>query len=384
VEISAAGVACHDRIAGRDRVDFGGKGRRRLRDRAMRFDERERSLWRTAARHALAPLSWAFGAGVLVHGALYARGVLRSRALPIRVVSVGSVVAGCSAVTLAAAWIANALRGRGHRVALAARGRGGAHRGPDGVHVVSDGRFVRSRVELAGAAAMVLAARSPGVPVLTGRDHFRVGVRAASAFGAELLVLDDGFQCHPLERDLDVVAIDGHVGFGNRLLRPRGPLQEPARGLRRSGATGVIDGPLNGRDGALLQRFASEAFHFAAHRVPVALRHLRGGPAESPEVLDGAALGLISALARPTALRNTVEKLGAEVVTERNFGDHHRYGPRDMRYLYRNAPLWVTTEQDAIGINPDWIGRADVRVLSVKLEVDQEGPLLDWLEASLR
>jgi hypothetical protein len=55
-----------------------------------------------------------------------------------------------------------------------------------------------------------------------------------------------------------------------------------------------------------------------------------------------------------------------------------------VRYLYRNAPLWITTEKDAIRINPDWIGRADVRVLSIKLEVEQEGPLLDWLEASLR
>jgi hypothetical protein len=55
-----------------------------------------------------------------------------------------------------------------------------------------------------------------------------------------------------------------------------------------------------------------------------------------------------------------------------------------MRYLYRNAPLWITTERDAIMINPDWIGRADVRVLSIELECAQEGRLLDWLEASLR
>jgi len=111
---------------------------------------------------------------------------------------------------------------------------------------------------------------------------------------------------------------------------------------------------------------------------------LRGGEGDSPEVLNGAAVGLISGLARPTSLRNAVEQLGAKVVTERNFRDHHRYGPRDVRYLYRNAPLWITTENDAIRINPDWIGRADVRVLSIKLEVEQEGPLLDWLEASLR
>jgi tetraacyldisaccharide 4'-kinase len=350
----------------------------------MWLDESEKSLWRVAARLTLAPASWLFGAGALLRGALYAHGALRRRALPIRVVSVGSLVTDCAGVTLTAAWIAGAMHRRGHRVALAARGAGGARRGRDAVLVVSDGRYVKSRVEIAGASAMVLAAHSPGIPVLIGNDRFHVGVRAAAAFGTEILVLDDGFQCHPLERDVDVVAIDGQSGFGNRWLLPSGPLQEPVRALRRAGALGVIDGPLNEKDRDVLQRFGSGAFRFVAHRRPVAVRPLRGGAAEPPEVLDGAAVGLISGLARPTSLRNTVERLGAKVVTERNFRDHHRYGPRDMRYLYRNAPLWITTERDAIKINPEWIGRADVRVLSIKLEVAQEEPLLDWLEASLR
>jgi tetraacyldisaccharide 4'-kinase len=350
----------------------------------MWLDEGEESRWRAAARFTLAPASWLFGAGALLHRALYAHGALRRRALPIRVVSVGSLVAGCAGVGLTAAWIADGLHRRGHRVALAARGAGGAHRRRDAVLVVSDGQYVKSRVEVVGASAMVLAAHSPGIPVLTGHDRFRVGVRAAAAFGTEILVLDDGFQCHPLERDVDVVAIDGQSGFGNRWPLPCGPLQEPVRALRRAGAVGVIDGPLNGKDQEVLQRLGSGVFRFVTHRRPVSVRPLQGGVADPPEVLDGATVGLISGLVRPASLRNTVEQLGAKVVTERNFRDHHRYGPRDMRYLYRNAPLWITTERDAIMINPDWIGRADVRVLSIKLECAQEGRLLDWLEASLR
>ena len=350
----------------------------------MWLDEGEESLWRAAARLTLAPASWLFGAGTLLYRALYAHGALRPRALPIRVVSVGSLVEGCAGVALTAAWLANALHRRGHRVALAARGVGGARRGRAAVLVVSDGRYIKSRFEVAGASAMILAAHSPGIPVLVGNDRFRVGVRAAAAFGTEILVLDDGFQCHPLERDVDVVAIDGLSGFGNRGLLPCGPLREPVRALRRTDAVGVIDSPLNGKDAEVLQRFASGAFRFSAHRKPVAVRPLRGGAADPPEVLEGAAVGLISEIARPTSLRNTVEQLGAKVITERSFRDHHRYGPRDVRYLYRNAPLWITTEKDAIRINPDWIGRADVRVLSIKLEVAQEGPLLDWLEARLR
>jgi 3-deoxy-D-manno-octulosonic-acid transferase len=350
----------------------------------MWLDEGEESRWRAAARFTLAPASWLFGAGALLRRALYVHGALSRRALPISVISVGSLVAGCTGGTSTASWIANALHRRGHRVALAARGTGGARRRRDAVLVVSDGHYVKSRVEIAGASAVILAAHSPGVPVLIGHDRFHVGLRAAAAFGTEILVLDDGFQCHSLERDVDIVAIDGQSGFGNRWLIPCGSLREPVQALRRADAVGVIDGPLNGKDLKILQRLGSGAFRFVTHRTPVSVRPLRGGAADPPEVLDGASVGLISGLARPTTLRNTVERLGAEVVTERNFRDHHRYGPKDMRYLYRNAPLWITTERDAIMINPDWIGRADVRVLSIKLECAKEAALLDWLEASLR
>jgi tetraacyldisaccharide 4'-kinase len=350
----------------------------------MWLDNGEQSLWRAAARYTLAPISGLFGAGTLLHRALYARGALHPKSLPMRVVSVGSLVRGCEGATLTAAWIANALHRRGHPVALAARGMGWTRHGRDAVRVVSDGRYVKSRVELAGASAMILAAHSPGIPVLTGWDRFHVGVRASSVFGAEILVLEDGFQCHPLERDVDVVAIDGQSGFGNRWWLPCGPLREPIRALRSAHALGVIDGPLHGKDAADLERFGSGGLAFAAHRRPVSVRPLKGGAVDSPGVLNGAAVGLISGLARPTSLRNAVEQLGAQVVTERNFGDHHRYGPRDVRYLYRNAPMWITTEKDAIRINPDWIGRADVRVLSIKLEVEREGPLVDSLEVSLR
>jgi tetraacyldisaccharide 4'-kinase len=349
----------------------------------MWLDESEESHWRTAARASLAPAGWLFGAVSLARRAAYARGVLRAKPLPMRVVVVGNLMRGSEVDPLVAAWIANALHRRGYRVALADRGVGRRRIGRDAVHVVSDGRYVKSRVETVGASAMILAAHCPGIPVLAGRDRFQVGIRAASAFGTEVLIANDGFQCHALARELSVVAIDGQSGFGDRWLWPSGSLREPVRALRGAGCVGVVDGPLQGKDGADVERFGSEAFRFSAQRRPLGVRALRGGAGEAPGVLDGAAVGLISDLARPTSLRSIVEQLGAMVVTERNFRDHHRYGPRDVRYLYRNAPLWITTEKDAIRINPDWIGRADVRVLSIKMEVAQGELLLDRIGEAL-
>jgi tetraacyldisaccharide 4'-kinase len=207
---------------------------------------------------------------------------------------------------------------------------------------------------------MVLAAHAPGVPVLVGRDRTLVGWRALAAFGAEVLVLDDGFQHHRLHRDVDIVVFDGALGFGNRRCLPRGPLREPLRALRRAQAVGVVDGPLAEEDAALLARHAPGAFCFAARRRPAGLRGLSGGDRQDPELLRGQELGMLCGLAR------------------------HRYRRADLAGLADEAPLWITTEKDAVKITPPWAGAADLRVLSIELAVDEPEALLGWLEACLR
>jgi len=305
--------------------------------------------------------------------------------LPLCVVSVGNLVVGGTGKTPTAAWIATALQRRGHKVALSTRGYGRSrslsrHKQ---VLVVSDGQHVRSRTEIAGDEPMVLAAHAPGVPVLVGRDRVQAGLRAIAVFGAEVLVLDDGFHHHPLQRDVDLITIDGNFGFGNRWVLPRGPLRERLRALRYADAVGIIDGPLAPNDAATIQQLAPGATRFAADRRPVSVRPLRGGAADPPESLDGAAVGLIAGLARPASLRNTLLQLGARIVAERTFRDHHWYRRRDLKHLAREAPLWITTAKDALKITPDWIGRADVRVLEIDLDVAQADTLVDWLESKL-
>ena len=88
--------------------------------------------------------------------------------------------------------------------------------------------------------------------------------------------------------------------------------------------------------------------------------------------------------ARPAAFRETLESLGAEVIAERTFPDHHIFSAADVAGLAAEADLWVTTEKDAGKIPPGWVGDADVRVLVLGTEVIDDGAFLDWLEGKLR
>jgi tetraacyldisaccharide 4'-kinase len=344
-----------------------------------RRDDPGRSRW------LLAPLwllSLGYGLAARLHRGLYQRGWRRRKQLACKVVSVGSPVVGGAGKTPSAAWLARELHRRGTKVALATRGY--RRRGREAVRVVSDGRHVRGDAESGGDEPLLLAAHAPGVPVLVGPDRGVVGLRAVSAFGADVVVLDDGFQHHRLARNLDLIVIDGGLGLGNGCVLPRGPLREPVAALRRADAILVVDGPLPEEDVRRLAELAPEAPRFAARRTPLTLRPLAGGAGERPASLHECDVGMLAGIANPDSLRRSLAALGARVVAERCFPDHHGYRPTDVSGLAEEAPLWVTTEKDAVKILPAWVGDADVRVLVIELHVVDGERLLSWVESRLR
>jgi tetraacyldisaccharide-1-P 4'-kinase len=98
----------------------------------------------------------------------------------------------------------------------------------------------------------MLARRFEG-PVIVGAERVAAGALAVREFGAEVLVLDDGFQHWALRRDFDLVCWRGS-SFGDDCLLPAGRLREPLRALRRAQAVLVSGGEEGERLGARVER----------------------------------------------------------------------------------------------------------------------------------
>ncbi|MBK7948685.1 MAG: tetraacyldisaccharide 4'-kinase [Deltaproteobacteria bacterium] len=347
------------------------------------------------------PVGWLYGLAARLHRAC----ARRLRALRPRpacaVVSVGALTVGGAGKTPLAAALAAGLAARGHRVVLASRGYGGRSRAQ--VTRVDDRpRGARLAVEV-GDEPLVLAAHAPGVPVLVGRDRRIVGHHAVSKLGAEILVLDDGFQHHRLARDLDIVAVDAASGLGNGRVLPAGPLREPGSSLRHAdwlcvvGDADAVANPMTGatersvpvRDAvstmALRDDFRrSGRFALAAHRQPKSVVSLDGARRLALGALAGRRVGLVCGLARPESFRRTVESLGAEVACLRAFPDHHAYVEADLRDLDPALDLWLTSEKDAVKLEPAWVGRAALFVLGIEVVIDAEREVFAGIEAILR
>lgn len=345
------------------------------------------AISRTAFRVA----SVLYGAGARSHRVLMRWTAAERGRLACAVVSVGGLTVGGAGKTPFAASLAAGLHRRGWRVVLASRGYKGRSRLP--VAVVSDGSYLHSSVAHSGDESFVLAAHSPGVPVLVGRDRRVVGHHAVSVFDAQIVILDDGFQHHRLARDLDIVCIDGPGGFGNRRLLPAGPLREPISTLCHADWLCVIDGRSGGvepmreslREAELVHSFESSGRDVIwASRKPVELVSLDRSGRRSLDSLRGQRVGLLSGVARPASVHRTLEGLGARVVAERRFRDHHKYVSKDCCDLDHSELLWITTEKDALKILPQWLGDDTLWILRIEVEIDEEDAVLERLEARLR
>ncbi len=333
-----------------------------------------------------APLAAAYGAAVAVRNGLYRRGVLRQERLPCPVISIGNLVVGGAGKTPMTLWIAGMLRQEGFRPAILSRGYGGKAR--QAVRVVSDGTKICMDVALAGDEPFLLARACPGVPVLTGRSRAEAGRLARASFGADVFLLDDGFQHRRLARDLDIVLLDAAAPFGNGRLLPAGPLRETPGALGRAHAivlTRADSGPFPVR-AWLAQRFPDTPV-FQARHTPVCLRD-PAGTSLDPSFLAGKKTYAFAGIARPETFRQTLETLGAAVIGFRAFPDHHPYTEEDLRTIQGEATAGqaaclVTTAKDAVRLERTRAIPRDLRVLEIAMSPAGDDGLSAWLRRQL-
>lgn len=328
----------------------------------------------------LSLLSGLFGAGVAVRGAAYARGLLRREALPVPVISVGNLSVGGTGKTPAVIALARSLGARGRRVGVLARGYKGTVR--EGALLVSDGNRLLADPATAGDEPVLIARALKGVPVAVGPCRARAGRLLLEGPGADLLILDDGFQHRRLVRDADVVLVDGDAPFGNGHLLPRGPLRESPCALARADAvlvraTGAEPPPL-------------EAVHcYTSAHVAAAHTRVTGildAEFRAAPPLTGVPVLAAAGIARPERFRATLAETGARVVDFVPYPDHMAYTPGDAAALgdrarAAGAEAVAVTAKDAVKLGALWpAGAPPLRVVEVALAFD-DPRLLDEVAA---
>jgi tetraacyldisaccharide 4'-kinase len=315
------------------------------------------------------------------------RDMRRRKKLNAGVISIGNLTMGGSGKTPMVLYLTEELRRSGRRPGILTRGYG---RHSLEKHLILEAG-ARVPVSQSGDEPQIFL-RAAGAPVGIGSDRFETGRLLGERFGADVLILDDGFQHVRLDRQVDIVLIDALRPFGGGEVFPLGWLREPLEALSRAEIIVITRGECSRGTFDLrcaVRRYNAQAPIFHASAVPEHWVEVSSGR-QIPE-LALSRVGAFCGLGNPESFWCTLERMGLEIAERVVFDDHHAYRPREIRRMahqFKSAKVEaaVTTEKDAVNLSE---GSAELMAplplywLKIRTAIDREAEFLALIERRL-
>lgn len=273
----------------------------------------------------LTPVSLVYRLVVRARRLAYRGGFLRQHRMPVPVVVVGNITVGGTGKTPLVAWLAGFLKEAGYHPGIVARGyKGKARRWPQPVRPDSDPVMVGDEAVLLAGMSQCPVAVAPRRP-----EAARLLIEQDSC---DLILSDDGLQHYALQRDIEIVVIDGLRRLGNGFCLPAGPLREPATRLAEVDFV-VINGRANKGEYSMKME-AAGARNLVDDREIRELASFRG------QSVHG-----VAAIGHPERFFAMLRQAGLQV-EEHAFPDHHSFAQTELAFN-DDRPVFMTAK-DAV------------------------------------
>lgn len=272
----------------------------------------------------------------------YLRGLFSKPFTPanIKLISIGSPVAGGSGKTSFSIFLVRELLKRGFEVFYLQKG----------YYVM--GKFM-NRDEYLEALSLLGKER-----VIAVRDLRGFLMKEERRGQEKVFVLDDGFTNPWLKKTVNIAVLDSEVLTGNGEVLPLGPLRVPAEKL------GEAD--LIVFKGKKRNDFFSYIPSIVMHLEPVALVELRSGRVYPLEFIREKEIVALCGTGNPFSFMKTLSSTGGKIIKAFIFPDHHFYSEKEIKEILKEGVV-VTTQKDSMRIPPgDFPG---IYVLKVEARV---------------
>ena len=223
----------------------------------------------------------------------------------------------------------------------------------------------KDKAEVVGDEPLLLAQRAP---VVINADRYKAAQKAIEN-GADIIVMDDGFQNPVLYKDISFLVFDGEFGIGNGFGVPAGPMRESfSQGLKRAQAVIIIG---EDKHNIATKLSALPVFYAKVVNEPINPQHKKA--------IAFAGIG------RPQKFYNSLKQCGVEIVETIDFPDHHQYSKDELENLIlrakeKKAQLYTTTK-DYVKIPQEL--RPHFNVLQIKIKWQDEKSLETFLKEKL-
>lgn len=288
----------------------------------------------------------------------------RQRAAPhksrVPVICCGNITLGGAGKTPTALWLGQELEKQGVKVVYLSRGWGGSIEGP--IKVDPE----KHTYHQVGDEPLLLARQA----VTIVSKNKILGSKLAEENGADVIIMDDGFQNQALHKDFSLLVLDGLKGLGNGRVFPAGPLREGLKqGLKNASAILVLGEDRVGlcKEVATLKPFMP----LFRGKLKVKNAGLFRDAADKKWVAF-AGIGV------PQKFFDSLDREKFKVVERRSFPDHCSYTDKDIQMLQdlaiRSKAQLITTAKDWVKLPSDVQKR--VQVFEVTLEISDGDELI--------
>lgn len=302
----------------------------------------------------LRPLGFLYGIIMRLRSYLYGKGIIPSHSLGIPVISVGNLTVGGSGKTPMVLYLSRLMLENSMKVCVVSRGYGGSTK--ESVNIVSDGTNILLTADVCGDEPRMIAENIPSLRVVTGKKRVHPCRYAEQTLGADIIILDDGFQHMAVKRDLNLVLFNSTTLFHHFHVLPGGLLREGFSALHRADAICITGNSEHNKKA--LSRFET----WIRDRFP----HLRVFTFDSKPVYftdkSGQHVHLESfekscfafcGIASPERFAQTLADISVHSVGFKSFPDHKSYNEKLIKQMDKEAQrlgadCLLTTEKDLV------------------------------------
>ena len=296
----------------------------------------------------LAPLGVVYRFIIWVRNLFYDIGVLPSKELPCKVVSIGNISLGGTGKTPAVIALAKYFQKQAVSVAILSRGYG---RKTKKTVLVTDGNEIQSDWQSVGDEAFLIAHSLISIPVVVDKNRFRGGNFLIKNYNPDIIILDDAFQHRRIKRDIDIVLLNCIETLENHRLIPFGNLREPLGQLKRADIIILSKANLGDfPEDIHIEQFSEAPLHKAELEAETFLMDKDKTKVPVYNYHNKICV-MVTSVGSPDGVSKTADKMNLTVATHLSFQDHHVYNQRDCNKINKivkekNGDYILTTEKD--------------------------------------
>lgn len=315
------------------------------------------------------PLAWIYSLLASTHRFLYRSKILKKVKLPVPVISVGNLTVGGTGKTpivdlLVKHFLDHKLDKPNLKVGVVYRAYKAHAKKPVIVQLDSG-----VGANYYGDEAYLIKNKNPGAVVCSGVHKTDVAIHLLEKEKVDLIIVDDGYQHHKLERDYNILIVDATERLENYSVFPLGRGRESFKGIQRANVVFITKSNLVTKDQlSKVKKILPQNIKAFEFGYQIKNR-------EQIEKIKGKAL-LVTGVAKPETVEVLLKNSFSNLTTESlSFSDHHEYRPKDINRIlnwkeFKKCDAIITTEKDYIKLKELWPKTEKLIILDLELKAD--------------